>query len=95
MENSEYERKKEDDLQRRLSEAHSSPFHQELVEKTRIQVQQLHNFSREQQGMPGPTTAKADLDIPESVGLYAAQPSSVKRLIEPSSVRRSSRRRLS
>ncbi|EEC77052.1 hypothetical protein OsI_15436 [Oryza sativa Indica Group] len=95
MENSEYERKKEDDLQRRLSEAHSSPFHQELprltheapfqVEKTRIQVQQLHNFSREQQGMPGPTTAKADLDIPESVGLYAAQPSSVKRLIEPSS----------
>lgn len=31
MENSEYERKKEDDLQRRFSEAHSSPFHQELV----------------------------------------------------------------
>lgn len=31
MENSEYERKKEDDLQRRLAEAHSNPFHQELV----------------------------------------------------------------
>lgn len=77
-------------MQPRLT--HEAPFQ---VEKTRIQVQQLHNFSREQQGMPGPTTAKADLDIPESVGLYAAQPSSVKRLIEPSSVRRSSRRRLS
>lgn len=31
MENSEYERKKEDDLQRRLSEAYSHAFHQELV----------------------------------------------------------------
>lgn len=31
MENSEYKRKKEDDLQRRLSEAYSHAFHQELV----------------------------------------------------------------
>jgi MAternally-affected-uncoordination protein len=31
MENYEYERKKEDDLQRRLSEAYSHAFHQELV----------------------------------------------------------------
>jgi len=31
MENSDYERKKEDDLQRRLSEAYSHTFHQELV----------------------------------------------------------------
>lgn len=31
MENSDYERKKEDDLQRRLSEAYSHAFHQELV----------------------------------------------------------------
>jgi MAternally-affected-uncoordination protein len=31
MENHEYERKKEDDLQRRLSEAYSQAFHQELV----------------------------------------------------------------
>lgn len=31
IENSEYEQKKEDDLQRRLSEAHSSSHHLELV----------------------------------------------------------------
>lgn len=31
MENSEYEGKKEDDLQRRLSEAYSHSFHHELV----------------------------------------------------------------
>lgn len=34
MENSDYERKKEDDLQRRLSEAYSHAFHQELVRLT-------------------------------------------------------------
>ncbi|GJN11912.1 hypothetical protein PR202_ga30148 [Eleusine coracana subsp. coracana] len=31
MENAEYEKKKEDDLRRRLNEAHSHAFHQELV----------------------------------------------------------------
>ncbi|XP_062225380.1 sister chromatid cohesion protein SCC4 [Phragmites australis] len=92
MENSEYERKKEDDLQRRLSEAHSHAFHQELVEKSRIQIQPLRDLSRNQPEM-GASMANTDLDIPESVGLSAPQPSSAKRLVEPT--RRSARRRQS
>ncbi|TKW03736.1 hypothetical protein SEVIR_7G062100v4 [Setaria viridis] len=90
MENSEYERKKEDDLERRLSEAYSHAFHQELVEQSRIQIQPLHDMSRMQSEMAGPT-ANDDLDIPESVGLSAPQPS-VKRLVEQGSARRSTRR---
>ncbi|KAL6851556.1 hypothetical protein ACP4OV_020489 [Aristida adscensionis] len=91
MENFEYERKKEDDLQRRLFEAQSHAFHQELVEKSRIQIQPLHDFSRKQQEMVGPT-ANGDLEIPESIGLSGPEPSSVKRLVEPGSARRSTRR---
>ncbi|KAK3145050.1 hypothetical protein QOZ80_4AG0322090 [Eleusine coracana subsp. coracana] len=94
MENAEYEKKKEDDLRRRLNEAHSHAFHQELVEKSRIKIQSLHNFSNMQPEMTGPA-ANADLDIPESVGLYAPQPSSVQRLIEPGWGRRSTRRQTS
>uniref|UniRef100_A0A0A9EV09 Uncharacterized protein n=1 Tax=Arundo donax TaxID=35708 RepID=A0A0A9EV09_ARUDO len=93
MENSEYERKKEDDLQR-LSEAHSHAFHQELVEKSRIQIQPLHDLSRKQPEMVG-SMGNTDLDIPESVGLSGPQPSSAKRLVEPGSVRCSTRRRQS
>lgn len=40
MENSEYERKKEDDLQKRLSEAHSRIHHLELVCKDKV----MHSF---------------------------------------------------
>ncbi|TVU13731.1 hypothetical protein EJB05_37155, partial [Eragrostis curvula] len=94
IENSEYEKKKEYDLRRRLAEAHSHAFHQELVDKSRIQIQPLHTLSNMQLEMAGPT-ANANFDIPESVGLYAPQPSSVNRLIEPSSVRRITRRRQS
>ncbi|CAO1939105.1 unnamed protein product [Urochloa humidicola] len=90
MENSEYERKKEDDLQRRLSEAYSHAFHQELVEKSRIQIEPLHDMPRMQSDMARPT-ANCDLDIPESVGLNAPQPS-LKRLVEPGSSRRGTRR---
>ncbi|KAF8765974.1 hypothetical protein HU200_008016 [Digitaria exilis] len=91
MENFEYERKKEDELQRRLSEACSHDFHQELVEKSRIQIQPLHDTSRRQSEMTGPT-ANGDLDIPESVGLPTTQPS-LKRLVDQGSGRRSTRRR--
>jgi len=91
MENYEYERKKEDDLQRRLSEAYSHAFHQELVDKSRVQIQPLHDMSRMQSEMAGPT-ANNDLDIPESIGLSAPQPS-LKRLVEQGSARRSTRRR--
>ncbi|GJN11913.1 hypothetical protein PR202_ga30149 [Eleusine coracana subsp. coracana] len=64
------------------------------VEKSRIKIQSLHNFSNMQPEMTGPA-ANADLDIPESVGLYAPQPSSVQRLIEPGWGRRSTRRQTS
>ncbi|KAJ1270431.1 hypothetical protein BS78_06G051700 [Paspalum vaginatum] len=94
IENSEYERKKEDDLQRKLSEVYSRAFHQELVEKSRIQTQQLHDMSRKQPEIVGPAAGNGDLEIPESVGISAPQPS-LKRLVEPGSVRRSTKRRQS
>ncbi|XP_047064444.1 sister chromatid cohesion protein SCC4-like [Lolium rigidum] len=94
LENSGYASKKEIDLQKRLTEARSHPFHQELVEKVRIEIQPMHDLMQKHHEMPG-SVANADLDIPESVGLSTPQPSSVRRLIDTSSVRRSTRRRVS
>ncbi|XP_020254437.1 uncharacterized protein LOC109831513 [Asparagus officinalis] len=74
MENSEYERKKEEDLQKRLSEAHSRTHHLDLIEKTRVSVQPLHGLDMKR-AMAGPSM-KVDLDIPESIGLPAAAPAS-------------------
>ncbi|XP_020591840.1 uncharacterized protein LOC110032522 [Phalaenopsis equestris] len=87
MENSEYERKKEDDLQRRLSDALSRTHHLELIEKERIKV---HSDMRRTAGAPTNT----DLEIPESVGLKAPSPAPVSRLIDLDSVRRSARRKI-
>lgn len=90
MENSEYERKKEDDLQRRLSEALSRTRHLELIEKGRIKVQSLHGVDiRRATGVP----ANADLEIPESVGLKAPAPSPASRLIDLDSVKRAGRKK--
>jgi hypothetical protein len=61
------------------------------VEKSRIQIQRL-NLSNMQQEMAG-SAANAGLGIPESVGLYVPEPSSVKGLVEPGSVRRITRSR--
>ena len=94
MENSEYGSKKEIDLQRRLAEARSRAYHQELVEKVRIEVEPLHDLFQKHNDMSG-LPANDDLDIPESVGLSTPQPSSVRRLVDSSSVRRSTRRRVS
>jgi MAternally-affected-uncoordination protein len=94
LENSGYASKKEIDLQKRLTEARSHPFHQELVEKVRIEIQPMHDLMQKHHEMPG-SVANADLDIPESVGLSTPQPSSIRRLIDTSSVRRSTRRRVS
>lgn len=94
MENSEYGSKKEIDLQRRLTEARSRAYHQELVEKVRIEVEPLHDLFQKHNDMSG-LPVNDDLDIPESVGLSTPQPSSVKRLVDSSSVRRSTRRRVS
>ncbi|KAF7016161.1 hypothetical protein CFC21_029839 [Triticum aestivum] len=94
MENSEYGSKKEIDLQRRLAEARSRAYHQELVEKVRIEAEPLHNLFQKHNDMSG-LPVNDDLDIPESVGLSTPQPSSVRRLVDSSSVRRSTRRRVS
>ncbi|WOL14418.1 hypothetical protein Cni_G23198 [Canna indica] len=72
MENAEYERKKEDDLQKRLSEAHSRIHHLDLIERARVKVQPLHEQAIKK-AIAGPS-AKVDLDIPESVGLPMPQP---------------------
>lgn len=94
MENSEYGSKKEIDLQRRLAEARSRAYHQELVEKVRIEVEPLDDLFQKHNDMSG-LPVNDDLDIPESVGLSTPQPSSVRRLVDSSSVRRSTRRRVS
>ncbi|KAJ0988952.1 hypothetical protein J5N97_007308 [Dioscorea zingiberensis] len=82
MENSEYERKKEDDLQKRLSEAFSSIHHLELIEKARIKVQQFHGHDI-RRAAAGPST-KIDLDIPESIGLPMPPPLAMSSMLHDS-----------
>ncbi|XP_077239230.1 tetratricopeptide repeat (TPR)-like superfamily protein [Tasmannia lanceolata] len=87
MENSEYERKKADDLQKRLSDARSSIYHIELIDKVRIEVWQLHELGIKR-AIAGPSM-KVDLDIPESVGLSTPSPApSSSRLRDIDSSRR-------
>ncbi|XP_008777742.2 sister chromatid cohesion protein SCC4 isoform X1 [Phoenix dactylifera] len=87
MENSEYERRKEDDLQKRLSEAHSCTHHLDLIEKARIKVLPLHELAIKR-AIAGPST-KADLDIPESIDLPTPPPAALSsRLRDIDSVKR-------
>lgn len=90
IENSEYQRKKEDDLQKRISEVHSSVHHLELIEKARIKVQPLHGLDIKR-AIAG-TSSRADLDIPESVGLPTPSAAKMSRLREPDSGRRGKRK---
>ncbi|RWR86203.1 Cohesin loading factor [Cinnamomum micranthum f. kanehirae] len=73
MENSDYERKKADDLQKRLSDARSSIHHLEIIQRVKIEVRQLHEHDIKR-AIGGPS-AKVDLDIPESIGLSTPSPS--------------------
>ncbi|KAK1271747.1 hypothetical protein QJS04_geneDACA022639 [Acorus gramineus] len=79
LENSEYERKKEDDLQKRLSDAQSTVWHLELVDKVRIEAQPPHVMDLKR-ATAGPS--KVDLDIPESIGLPNQPPAPLSRLRE-------------
>ncbi|XP_068648061.1 sister chromatid cohesion protein SCC4 [Aristolochia californica] len=72
IENSEYEKKKEDDLQKRLSDARSSIHHHELIEKVRVLAHRPNELDIKR-AIAGPST-RADLDIPESVGLFTPPP---------------------
>ncbi|KAJ6696546.1 hypothetical protein OIU85_002945 [Salix viminalis] len=81
MENEEYRKKKLDDLQTKLADAHSSIHHIELIDKVRIEVQQFHELdikrAMESQSM------RVNFDIPESVGLSTPMPaSSSSRLLD-------------
>ncbi|CAN1312622.1 Sister chromatid cohesion protein SCC4 [Linum perenne] len=86
MENEEYQKKKSDELQRKLADAHSSMHHIELIETARFQVLETKRGAAIQ-------SMKADLDIPESVGLSTPQHgSSSSRLLDIDNKRRSKRR---
>ncbi|KAK3025840.1 hypothetical protein RJ639_041288 [Escallonia herrerae] len=67
IENSEFYRKKVDDLQKRLSDAHSSIYHIELIGTAKLQVHQLNELDIKR-AIAGPSMG-VNLDIPESIGL--------------------------
>ncbi|OVA02200.1 Cohesin loading factor [Macleaya cordata] len=87
MENSEYERKRVNDLQKRLSDARSSIHHMELINKEKIEVRQLHDIDIKR-AIAGPSMG-VNLDIPESIGLSAPLPApSTSRLMDIDTGRR-------
>ncbi|MFS7987186.1 putative tetratricopeptide-like helical domain superfamily, chromatid cohesion factor MAU2 [Helianthus anomalus] len=88
--NREYEKKKVDELQRRLSKARASAHHLELIEKTKFQVRRL-NETDIKRAIAGPSM-KVDLDIPESVGLSSSAPRPSSRLMDVDIGRRVTRR---
>lgn len=91
MENTEYQRKKIDDLYKRLGDAFSSIYHVELINKEKIEVQQLHE-SDSKRAIASSSMA-VDLDIPESIGLTASMPaSSSSRLVDLDPGRRGKRK---
>lgn len=68
IENSEYQRKKENDLEKRIADAHGSIHHIELAEKVKVEVHKLNDFDMKP-GTAGASVGVNNLDIPESVGL--------------------------
>ncbi|KAL8087631.1 sister chromatid cohesion protein SCC4 [Apium graveolens] len=67
-ENSEYQRKKEIDLEKRIADAHGSIHHSELAEKVKIEVNKMNDIDMKP-GTAGASVEVNNLDIPESVGL--------------------------
>ncbi|XP_059429670.1 sister chromatid cohesion protein SCC4 [Corylus avellana] len=87
MENADYQRKKVDDLQRRLADSHSSIHHIELIDKARLEAQQFH-----ERATTGPSM-RVNLDIPESIGLLTPLPApSSSRLVDLDTGRRGKRK---
>ncbi|GAB2274700.1 hypothetical protein Dimus_009471 [Dionaea muscipula] len=93
-ENSDYQRKKVDDLQKRIVDAQSSIHHLELINKTKLEVQKMHEFDGKRSTI-GPSMM-INLDIPESVGLtnLPSTRSSSRLLDLDSSSRRRGKRRI-
>ncbi|KAA8543620.1 hypothetical protein F0562_021634 [Nyssa sinensis] len=80
MENFEYQKKKADELQKRLADAHSSIYHIELIDKVKFEVHQLHELDIKR-AMAGPSM-RVNLDIPESVGLVTPSPTTSSRFMD-------------
>ncbi|KAL7247135.1 hypothetical protein ACSBR2_002116 [Camellia fascicularis] len=91
MENVEFQNKKMEELQKRLDDARSSIHHIELIDKTKIEVHQLHELDIKR-AMDGPSSMRVNLDIPESVGLSTPAPTQSSRLIDLDIGRRGKRR---
>ncbi|CAK9321343.1 unnamed protein product [Citrullus colocynthis] len=89
MENAEYQCKKADDLQRRLVDAHSSIHHIELIDKVRLEIQQLKGVDIKRAGSP---SLGVDLDIPESIGVSVSLPTSSLKLVDIDTGRRGKRK---
>ncbi|KAJ7959973.1 MAU2 chromatid cohesion factor-like [Quillaja saponaria] len=91
MENAEYQRKKAEDLQKRLADAHASIHHIELVDQVKLEVQPFHELDIKR-AMAGPSMG-VNLDIPESIGISAPLPApSSSRLVDLDTGRRGKRR---
>ncbi|PIA59707.1 hypothetical protein AQUCO_00400541v1 [Aquilegia coerulea] len=86
MENAEYEKKKTEDLKRRLADARTSIHHIELIEKVKLEVEQLHEVDMKRASAGPPI--RTDLDIPESVGFMTPSPVPSSRLVDIDVVRR-------
>ncbi|XP_027183780.1 sister chromatid cohesion protein SCC4 [Coffea eugenioides] len=72
MENQEYQKRKVEDLQRRIGEACMSPHHFELIDKVKLEAHQLSELDIKR--VTAGRSMTVDLDIPESVGLYTRAP---------------------
>ncbi|KAF7152879.1 hypothetical protein RHSIM_Rhsim01G0245200 [Rhododendron simsii] len=90
MENDEYLSKKRADLQDRLQDACSSIHHIEIIDKSRIQVHQLHELDVKR--AMASASMRVNLDIPESVGISASAPAPSSRLMDLDIGRRGKRK---
>ncbi|GER28144.1 maternal effect uncoordination 2-2 protein [Striga asiatica] len=91
MENTEYQKRKVEDLQQRLALARSSFHHNALIDKVKVLVDQV-NEPDMKRAIAGPSRA-VDLDIPESVGLSTPQPMSSSVRLMDSDIGRLRRRK--
>ncbi|KAI4382684.1 hypothetical protein MLD38_008620 [Melastoma candidum] len=90
MENTEYQRKKSEDLQKRLADAHSSMHHIELVEKVRIEAQSLSGVDARR--MPGESSRAGTIETPASSNITTQLQPSTLRFADMDSGRRGKRR---
>ncbi|KAF6153106.1 hypothetical protein GIB67_034828 [Kingdonia uniflora] len=90
MENSEYEREKIDDLQKRLTDARSSIHHIKLIKRLKIEARPLHDTEMKR-ATAGPSV-RVNLDISESIGLTTPAPVPSTRLMDIYTGRRGKRK---